>query len=51
MGGLVALAVVTFKAHRGDYGWAQYPGVRYTAIYWHFLGAVWLLLILLRIGG
>ena len=42
IGGLAALAVVVWRAHRGAYSWGHYAGVRYCAIYWHFLGVVWL---------
>ena len=44
IGGVVALAVVLVMAYRGCYSRAHYPGVRNTAIYWHFLDAVWLVL-------
>jgi len=42
LGGLIALAVVALRAHRGAYSWAEHTAVRATAVYWHFLGAVWL---------
>lgn len=44
VGGLVPLAVVTVNAFRGRYSAVNPSGVRYCAIYWHFLGAVWLVL-------
>jgi cytochrome c oxidase subunit 3 len=44
LGGLILLAVVTYKAFRGAYSSASHPGVRYSAMYWHFLDAVWLIL-------
>lgn len=44
IGGLVLLAVVTCKAFRGDYTSVYHPGVRYSAMYWHFLDAVWLIM-------
>ncbi len=44
LGGLVVLAVVTYKAFRGDYSSVYYPGVRYSVMYWHFLDVVWLIL-------
>jgi cytochrome c oxidase subunit III len=46
LGGLVLLAVVTVKAFRGQYGNTYYPGIRYSAMYWHFLDAVWLILLI-----
>jgi cytochrome c oxidase subunit 3 len=52
LGGLIALGVVLYRARSGAYSWAHYPGVRYVAIYWHYLDAVWLaLLALLVIAG
>ncbi len=44
VGGLVPLAVVTARAFRGRYSAAAHAGVAYTAVYWHFLSAVWLVL-------
>ena len=44
LGGLGTLAVVTRRAWAGRYSPSYYPGVRYSAIYWHFLDAVWCVL-------
>lgn len=44
LGGLILLAVVIRKAFRGDYSSVYHPGVRYSAMYWHFLDVVWLIL-------
>ncbi len=44
LGGLLVLAVVTVKAFRGDYSSVYHPGIRYSAMYWHFLDVVWLVL-------
>ncbi len=44
LGGLVALAIVLARAYRGAYSWARHAGVQSTATYWHFLGAVWLVI-------
>ena len=41
LGGLVPLAMVTVAAYQGLYGRKKNAAVRYTAIYWHFLAAVW----------
>jgi cytochrome c oxidase subunit 3 len=41
VGGLVPLAVVTARAWAGRSAQASRPGVTYTAMYWHFLGGVW----------
>ncbi len=44
VGGLIPLTVVTLRAFAGRYSAAAYAGVAYTAVYWHFLAAVWLIL-------
>ena len=41
LGGLGPLAVVTGRAYAGRYGPACHAGVRYSAMYWHFLDAAW----------
>lgn len=43
LGGVGPLAVVTWRAWRRDAGWPAH-GVRYAAMYWHFLTVVWLAL-------
>jgi cytochrome c oxidase subunit 3 len=42
--GIFALAVLSFQALRGVYGAARHLPVRLWALYWHFVGAVWLVL-------
>jgi cytochrome c oxidase subunit 3 len=44
VGGIILLSVVTSKAFAGQYSADYYPGVRYSAMYWHFLDAVWLVM-------
>jgi cytochrome c oxidase subunit 3 len=44
IGGLVPMAIVTIRASRRRYTAEQHPGVAYCAMYWHFLGAVWIVL-------
>lgn len=44
IGGLVPLAIVTTRAWQGRYGPSAHAGVEYVTTYWHFLGAVWLVL-------
>lgn len=44
IGGIVALAVVLVMTYRGSYSRARYTGIRNTAVYWHFLDGVWLVL-------
>jgi cytochrome c oxidase subunit 3 len=44
VGGLVPLAAVTWRAWRRGYTAERHAGVTYTALYWHFLDVVWLVL-------
>ena len=44
LGGVIALGVVTYRARKGAYNWAFFPGVRHCTLYWHFLDAVWIVL-------
>jgi len=44
IGGLILLGVVAARARRGRYGSGHHAGITYAAMYWHFLGAVWVLL-------
>ncbi len=44
VGGLVPLIVITRRAFAGRDADPQHAGVIYTAMYWHFLDAVWLVL-------
>lgn len=44
IGGLVPLTVVTSRAFGDRYTSADHAGVRYCAMYWHFLDVVWLVL-------
>lgn len=45
VGGLVPLAVTLRRAGRGRYGPGAHTGVTLTAMYWHFLDGVWLVLL------
>lgn len=47
IGGVVLLAVVNAKTFRGAYSPQYHPGVRYAAMYWHFLDGVWLVMFVL----
>ena len=52
IGGLIPLVIVALRATSGRYTPTYYPGVRYAAMYWHFLDAVWLaLFVTLLLGG
>ena len=44
LGGLGPLAVVCRRPLAGSYRPGYHPGVRYCALYGHFLGAVWCVL-------
>ena len=44
VGGMIALIYVTVKAHRGGYDSAGRGAIRITAMYWHFLDAVWVVM-------
>jgi cytochrome c oxidase subunit III len=45
-GGLFPLAYVYARARRQEYSSSRYEGLRLCAQYWHYLGVVWLLLLL-----
>jgi cytochrome c oxidase subunit III len=51
IGGLIPMLVVAIKSWRGAYTANHYPGVHYCAMYWHFLGAVWIVLYLTLLVG
>ncbi len=42
LGGIIYLAIVTWKARKGWYDHEHYVGVRHAALYWHFLDVVWI---------
>jgi nitric oxide reductase NorE protein len=42
--GLVILAAVALKAHRGGYGATEHTGVETGGAYWHMVDLVWLIL-------
>jgi cytochrome c oxidase subunit III len=44
LGGIAPLAFVTARAWRADTAAVPRAGVEYTAMYWHFLTAVWLVM-------
>lgn len=53
LGGLVPLGIVLVRARRGEYSSSRREGVRLLAQYWHYLGVVWLVLLiaLWRLSG
>jgi cytochrome c oxidase subunit III len=44
LGGVIALAYVLFRVRRAPYVEVAHNGVQLCAMYWHFLGGVWLYL-------
>jgi len=44
LGGLVPLGIVTVNAFHGRYSPLRSSSPRFVAMYWHFLGAVWIVL-------
>jgi cytochrome c oxidase subunit 3 len=51
LGGLIALALVSVKAWSGRLSSISFEPLRLCATYWHFMGGVWLYLILLLVFG
>lgn len=47
IGGLIPLGLVVRRAYAGRYNAEQHAGVKYCQMYWHFLGAVWLVMFVL----
>lgn len=42
LGGIIPLAVTTYKAGQGRYDHEHYGPVKFVGMYWHFLDGVWL---------
>ena len=51
IGGVVSLLVVALRAYRERYSATEYMGVRLVTLYWHFLGAVWLVLVVVLVSA
>ena len=51
LGGVIPLWIVTRRVRAGDLSASVRRGVTYTAMYWHFLDAAWLVLYLTLIAG
>ena len=45
LGGLIPLTVITFVVLLGAWETGRERGIRYMAMYWHFLGIIWLALV------
>lgn len=51
LGGVFQLVYVTVRSFRGAYSSGFYPGVLYSAMYWHFLTALWIVVFSLLVLG
>ena len=51
LGGIIQLLVVTRGAFLGKYDHEYYNPVKHTAMYWHFLDVVWLIMFGLMVGA
>ncbi|MEZ4648573.1 MAG: cytochrome c oxidase subunit 3 [Candidatus Eisenbacteria bacterium] len=51
IGGLIPLAIVTRRAFEGRYSSFYHPGVRYQAMYWHFLDLIWIFIFVVLMLG
>ena len=51
IGGLIPLGIVTRRAHLGRYSSFFHPGIRYQAMYWHFLDLIWVVIFLVLMLG
>ncbi len=51
IGGLVPLAVITTRAAAGRYTPERHAGIVYTAMYWHFLDGMWLVIFITLLIG
>ena len=49
IGGLGALAWTRGRAGRGAYTAGHHTGLQHTAIYWHFVGLIWVYLLVLLV--
>jgi cytochrome c oxidase subunit III len=47
IGGFIPLGIVLHRARQRRYSRNFHPGVRYSAIYWHFLDVIWVVLFVL----
>jgi cytochrome c oxidase subunit 3 len=45
VGGFVPLGIVIFRATQREYSSSRMDGVRFCVWYWHYLGAIWLVLL------
>jgi cytochrome c oxidase subunit 3 len=45
LGGFVPLSIVIFRASQREYSSSRMDGVKFCVWYWHYLGAIWLVLL------
>ena len=50
LGGILSLFIVTANASKGLYDHESHAPIRYAAMYWHFLDAVWLIMFSLMLA-
>ena len=51
IGGLIPLTVITKRAAAGRYTAERHAGIVYTAMYWHFLDGMWLVIFITLLIG
>lgn len=51
IGGLIPLGIVTRRAYDGRYSSFFHTGIRYQAMYWHFLDVIWLVIFVVLMLG
>ena len=45
VGGMIGMGIVFVRAWQGRYDHESYFAIRFSALYWHFLDVVWLLML------
>jgi heme/copper-type cytochrome/quinol oxidase subunit 3 len=51
IGGLVSLIIINKRAAAGRYSIERHAGIVYTAMYWHFLDGMWLVIFVTLLIG
>jgi heme/copper-type cytochrome/quinol oxidase subunit 3 len=51
IGGLIPLGIVCRRAYLGRYSSFFHPGIRYQAMYWHFLDLIWVVIFVVLMLG
>jgi cytochrome c oxidase subunit 3 len=47
IGGIIQLSIVMYKSFNQQYNSNYYPGILYSAMYWHFLDGIWITMFIL----